>query len=97
VPAVAVLRGNTLYGELVELVVFGFASPDKDANTLSPHELESDRVTRTAFVAADPVVDHVNCRAQLTVSVQALFCASGPSSVNIPTVKLYFWTSVPGE
>jgi hypothetical protein len=96
VPAVAVVRGNTLYGALVEVVVFGIVSPVSAATTSSPHEAE-DRITRNAFVAFDPPVDHANCKEQPTVSVQALLCAFGPSSVNIPTVKLYFCTSPPGE
>jgi hypothetical protein len=71
VPAVAVLNGNTLYGVLVALVVFGFVSPDRDANTFAPHK-SVDRITRTAFVAADPLVVHDSCRLQLTVSVQCV-------------------------
>jgi hypothetical protein len=70
VPAVAVLSGNTLYGSVVAVVVFGFVSPDRDASTSAPHESE-DRITRTAFVAADPLVVHASCRLQLTVNVHA--------------------------
>jgi hypothetical protein len=96
VPTVAVLNGNTLYGVLVALVVFGFVSPDRDAKTSSPHKAV-DRITRTAFVAADPLVDHASCRVQTIVSVQARSWLSGPCSVNIPTVKLNFVASPPGE
>jgi hypothetical protein len=99
VPAVAVLSGNTPYGSVVEVVVLGFVSPEKDASTSCPHEPE-DGITRTAFVAADPLVVHSSCRTQLTVSVHAKSWVSGkfgPCSENIPTVKLNFVTSPPGE
>ena len=89
VPAVAVLIGNTLYGALGETVCFGFCNPDRDANTFAPHEFD-DKITRTAFVALDPVVVHDSCRLQLTVSVQALSWLSGPCKVNIPILKLNF-------
>jgi hypothetical protein len=99
VPAVAVSSGNALYGKLFSDVVLGFVSPDRDASTSVPHETE-DGITRTAFVAADPLVVHSSCRTQLTVSVHAKSWVSGkfgPCSENIPTVKLNFVTSPPGE
>jgi hypothetical protein len=71
VPAVGVLSGNTLYGVLVEVVFFGFVSPDSEASTSNPHE-SVDRITRTSFVDADPLVVHESCRPQLTVSVQCV-------------------------
>jgi hypothetical protein len=91
-----VLNANALYGVLVESVVFGFVSPENDANTSDPQE-SVDRITRTAFVALDPLVVHDNCRSQLVVSVQSVAWLSGPCRMNIPTVKLYFVTSAPGE
>jgi hypothetical protein len=96
VPAVAVLSANSLYGVVVEPVVTGFVSPENDANASDPH-VAVDRTTRTAFVAADPLVVHVSCRSQLIVSVQSVAWLSGPCKVNIPTAKLYFVTSPPGE
>jgi hypothetical protein len=96
VPAVAVLNGNTLYGVLVALVVFGFVSPVRAATTFAPHE-SVDRITRTAFVAADPLVVHESCRSQLIVNVQSVAWLSGPCRMNIPTAKLNFVTSAPGE
>jgi hypothetical protein len=57
VPAVAVLSANTLYGALPAVATFGFVNPDSEANTFDPHE-SVDRITRTAFVAADPLVVH---------------------------------------
>ena len=95
-PAVAVLNANALYGVLVESVAFGFVSPEKDAKTSDPHE-SVDKITRTAFVAADPLVVHDNCRLQLAVSVQSVAWLSGPWRVNMPTAKLNFATSPPGE
>jgi hypothetical protein len=65
------LSGNTLYGALVEVVVFGIVSPVSAATTSCPHESE-DKITRTAFVALDPLVVHASCRSQLTVSVQCV-------------------------
>jgi hypothetical protein len=63
VPAVAVLNGNTLYGEVVDVVAFGIVSPVRAAAgaaaALAPQESE-DRITRTSFVAADPVVNQTN-------------------------------------
>jgi hypothetical protein len=96
VPAVAVLNANALYGVVVESVTFGFVSPEKDAKTSDPHDAV-DKITRTAFVAADPLVVHDNCRSQLAVSVQSVAWLSGPCNVNMPTVKLNFATSPPGE
>jgi hypothetical protein len=96
VPAVAVLSAKALYGVLDESVTFGLVSPDKDANTNDPH-VAVDGTTRTAFVAADPLVVHDSCRVQLVVSVQSVAWLSGPWRMNIPTVKLYFVTSPPGE
>jgi hypothetical protein len=75
VPTVAVLNANASYGAPV--VTFGFVSPEKDARTSSPHVFD-DKITRTAFVAANPVVVHVNCRSQLAVSVQSVVWSSGP-------------------
>jgi hypothetical protein len=94
VPAVAVLSANTLYG--VPDVVTGFVSPEKDANAFDPH-VAVDRTTRTAFVDANPVVVHDSCRSQLIVRVQSVAWLSGPCNMNIPTAKLYFVTSPPGE
>jgi hypothetical protein len=54
-------------------------------------------MTRTAFVAADPLVVHVSCRLQLAVSVQSVAWLSSPCKMNIPIVKLNFVTSPPGE
>jgi hypothetical protein len=51
------LRGKSTYGVLVEPVVPGFVSPERDASTFVPHA-SVDRITRTAFVAAVPVVVH---------------------------------------
>jgi hypothetical protein len=65
------LSGNTLYGALDEVVTFGFVKPEKDANASDPHE-SVDKCSRTAFVAADPVVVHESCRSQLIVSVQSV-------------------------
>jgi hypothetical protein len=91
-----VLNAKALYGVLEEPVTFGFVNPEKDASTSNPHEA-LDKITRTAFVAADPVVVHDSCRSQLIVSVQSVAWLSGPCRMNIPTVKLYFVTSPPGE
>jgi hypothetical protein len=77
VPAVAVLSPKALYGVLVESVTFGFVRPEKDAKTSDPHESD-DKITRTAFVAADSVVVHVSTKSQLAVSVQAVVWSSGP-------------------
>jgi hypothetical protein len=96
VPAVAVLSANALYGVLPEPVATGLVSPEKDAKTSDPH-VSVDRITRTAFVAADPLVVHESCRSQLVVSVQSVAWLSGPWRINIPTAKLYFVTSPPGE
>jgi hypothetical protein len=96
VPAVAVLSANALYGVVVESVTFGLVSPAKDATTFVPHE-SVDKITRTAFVAADPLIVHDNCRSQLIVKVQSVAWLSGPWRVNMPTVKLNFATSPPGE
>jgi hypothetical protein len=96
VPAVAVLSGNSLYGVLVESVVAGFVSPVRSAATFAPH-VSVDKITRTAFVAADPLVVHDNCRSQLVVSVQSVAWLSGPCKMNIPKAKLNFVTSPPGE
>jgi hypothetical protein len=90
------LNANTLYVELVDVVAFGFASPVRAASLSSPQESE-ERITRTSFVAADPLVVQDSCKSQLIVSVQALSWAFGPWRMNIPTSKLYFCTSVPGE
>jgi hypothetical protein len=89
-----VLNANASYGAPV--ATFGFVNPEKDARASSPH-VSVDRITRTAFVAAKPVVVHVNCRSQLIVSVQSVAWLSGPCKMNIPTAKLYFVTSAPGE
>jgi hypothetical protein len=70
VPAVAVLKGNSLYGSLVESVVDGLVNPERDANTLVP-QTAVDKIIRTAFVAADPVVVHDSCRSQLAVNVHS--------------------------
>jgi hypothetical protein len=96
VPTVAVLSANALYGALVESVTFGFVSPEKDARTFVPH-VSVESISRTALVEADPPVDHASCRLQLVVKVQSVVWLSGPCSVNIPTVKLNFGTSAPGE
>jgi hypothetical protein len=96
VPAVAVVSAKALYGLLVEPVTFGFVSPVRAATTSDPHEFD-DKITRTAFVAADSVVVHVSTKLQLIVSVQSVVWSSGPCKMNIPTVKLYFVTSPPGE
>jgi hypothetical protein len=96
VPAVAVVSANALYGVLAEPVVTGLVSPEKDAKTFAPHE-SVDNITRTAFVAADPLVVHESCRSQLAVSVQSVAWLSGPCRMNIPTAKLNFVTSPPGE
>jgi hypothetical protein len=72
VPAVAVVSGKTLYGVLVALVTFGFVSPVSAATTVVFPHVAVDRITRTAFVAADPLVVHDSCRSQLTVSVQSV-------------------------
>jgi hypothetical protein len=95
VPAVAVLKANALYGVLVESVTFGFVSPVRAATTSDPHE-SVDRITLTAFVAADPLVVQDRSKSQLAVSVQSVAWLSGPCNVNIPTVKLNFVTSPPG-
>jgi hypothetical protein len=71
VPAVTNPKLNTLYGVLEELVVAGFVNPVIACNTFNPHEA-LDRITRTAFVDADPVVVHESCRSQLIVSVQSV-------------------------
>jgi hypothetical protein len=44
---------------LDESVVFGFVSPVKSATTPVPHEAV-ERITRTAFVEADPPTDHAS-------------------------------------
>ena len=54
-PAVAVLSANSLYGVLDEPVTLGFVSPEKDAKVSDPQE-SVDEITRTPFVAADPLV-----------------------------------------
>jgi hypothetical protein len=95
VPAVAVLSAKALYGALLRAVT-GFVSPVRAATTFAPH-VSDDKITRTAFVAADSVVVQDSCRLQLTVRVQALAWSSGPCNVNIPTVKLNLATSPPGE
>jgi hypothetical protein len=76
--------------------VTGLVSPDKDARLADP-QVSVDRITRTAFVATNPVVVHDSCRLQVIVRVQAVDWLSGPCSVNIPTVKLNLVTSPPGE
>jgi hypothetical protein len=91
-----VLNAKSSYGVLAEPVTAGFVSPEKDAKTSDPHE-SVDKITRTAFVAAVPLVVHVNTRSQLIVSVQSVAWLSGPCRMNIPTAKLYFVTSAPGE
>jgi hypothetical protein len=96
VPAVAVLSANSLYGALDESVTFGLVSPERDANTNDPH-VAVDGTTRTAFVAADPLVVQDSCRTQLVVSVQSVAWLSGPWRMNIPAAKLNFVTSPPGE
>jgi hypothetical protein len=96
VPAVAVLNGKALYGALVDVVVLGFVNPDRDASTFDPHE-SVERITRTDFVAADRVVVQDWCISMIIVCVLSVAWASGPSSVNIPTAKLYFVTSAPGS
>jgi hypothetical protein len=70
VPTFAVLSANTLYGALF-VATFGFVKPENDANAFDPHE-SVDKCTRTAFVAANPVVVHDNCRSQLIVNVQSV-------------------------
>ena len=95
-PAVAVLSANSLYGVLDEPVTLGFVSPEKDAKVSDPQE-SVDEITRTPFVAADPLVVQDSCRLQLVVKVQSVAWLSGPWRMNIPTVKLYFVTSPPGE
>jgi hypothetical protein len=80
----------------VEPVVTGFVNPEKDANASDPHDAV-DKITRTPFVAADPLVVHDSCRSQLAVSVQSVAWLSGPCNMNMPTVKLNFATSPPGE
>jgi hypothetical protein len=70
VPAVAVLKGNSLYGSLVESVVEGFVSPERDAKALVP-QVAVDKIMRTAFVDADPVVVHDSCKSQLAVNVHS--------------------------
>jgi hypothetical protein len=64
------LRGNSLNGALVELVVAGFVKPVRAANALVPQAAD-ERITRTAFVDADPVVVHDSCRSQLAVNVHS--------------------------
>ena len=95
-PAVAVLNAKALYGVLDEPVTRGFVSPEKDAKVSDPQE-SVDEITRTAFVVADPLVVQESCRSQLVVNVQSVAWLSGPWRINIPTVKLYFVTSPPGE
>jgi hypothetical protein len=56
---------------LVEPVVPGFVSPEKDANVSDPHVAVA-RITRTAFVTAVPFVVHDSCRSQLIVNVQSV-------------------------
>jgi hypothetical protein len=86
VPTVAVLSAKSLYGAVDECVSTGFVKPEKDARTAVPQvSLAGDN--RTAFVATDPLVVHVSCKAQLAVSVHCVVWASGPCSVNIPTLK----------
>jgi hypothetical protein len=75
VPAVAVLSANSLYG--VPGVVEGFVSPVRAATTSAPQESE-ERITRTAFVDANPLVVHESCRSQLAVNVQSVAWLSGP-------------------
>jgi hypothetical protein len=48
-----------LYGELDEDVSTGFVKPERDARTSAAHDCEVE-ITRTAFDAADPVVDQAN-------------------------------------
>jgi hypothetical protein len=91
-----VLKAKSTYGVLDEFVVAGFVSPEKDASTSSPH-VAVDRITLTAFVDCVPVVVHDSCKSQLIVSVQSVVWLSGPCRMNMPTVKLYFLTSAPGE
>ena len=95
-PAVAVLSANSLYGVLDEPVTLGFVSPEKDAKVSDPQE-SVDEITRTPFVAADPLVVQDRSKSQLAVNVQSVAWLSGPCNVNIPTVKLNFVTSPPGE
>ena len=95
-PAVAVLNAKALYGVLDEPVTFGFVSPEKDAKVSDPHE-SVDEITRTPFVAADPLVVQESCRSQLVVNVQSVAWLSGPWRMNIPAAKLNFVTSPPGE
>jgi hypothetical protein len=77
VPAVAVLRAYSKYGEFNDAVVEGFVKPDRDAKPIEPHD-PVDKITRTAFVAAVPLVVHDNCRSQLIVKVQSVAWLSGP-------------------
>jgi hypothetical protein len=88
VPAVAVLSGKSMYGVLSDPVVAGFVNPERDAKTSDP-QTAVDKITRTAFVAAVPLVVQESCRSQLIVSVQSVAWLSGPCSVNLPTSKLY--------
>jgi hypothetical protein len=74
----------------------GFVSPESDARTFNAHAAP-DEITRTAFVEADPLVDHASVGEQLSPMKQIIFWLSGPCSVNIPTVKLNFVASPPGE
>jgi hypothetical protein len=68
--SIAMLNAKILYGA-VFVAVTGLVNPDRDANTFDPHE-SVDKCTRTAFVAANPVVVHDNCRSQLMVNVQSV-------------------------
>jgi hypothetical protein len=94
-PAYAIPSGKTLYGVLLDDVATGLVYPEMDASTFNPQEA-ADAITRTSFVDADPVVDHVRVGPQLTDMKHVISWASGPCSVNIPTVKEYFDTSATG-
>jgi hypothetical protein len=52
---------------------------------------------RIAFVTEKPPVEPVSWIPQLAVNVQSVVWSSGPCNVKIPTSKLYFSTSAPGE
>jgi hypothetical protein len=95
VPTVAVLIAYASYGALF-VTVFGFVSPENSARTSSPH-VSADPMIRRAFVDTAPVVVHASWISQLAVRVQSVVWSSGPFKVKVPTSKLYFVTSPPGE
>ena len=86
-PAVAVVRGYSTYGELNDAVIAGFVNPARDAKLFDPHE-SVDNITRTSFVATVPLVVQDSCKLQLIVKVQSVAWLSGPCRMNIPTLKL---------